>query len=97
MKHIDIFDVLNDSALLGEEVTVCGWVRTFRDSAQVAFLELGDGTSFARLQIVVDKNAIEIDPECVKNGASVCVVGEVVKAYRGDGWDRSFPNAPTFS
>lgn len=85
MKHIDIFDVLNDSALLGTEVTVCGWVRTFRDSAQVAFLELGDGTSFARLQIVVDKNAIEIDPECVKNGASVCVVGEVVKAYRGDG------------
>ena len=54
MKHTDIYDVLKRPELLGQEVTVCGWVRTFRDSAAVAFLELADGTSFPRLQIVID-------------------------------------------
>lgn len=85
MKHLDIYDVLNDRNLLGKSVTVCGWVRTFRDSAQVAFLELADGTSFARLQVVIDKNALAPDAECLKNGAAVCVRGEVVKAFKGDG------------
>ena len=58
MKHTDIYEVLRDKTLLGKSVTVCGWVRTFRDSAQVAFLELADGTSFARLQVVIDKNTL---------------------------------------
>lgn len=85
MKHIDICNVLQDKALLGNEVTVCGWVRTSRDSSAVSFLEIADGTSFSRLQVVIDKNTVQIDPECCKTGASVCVVGEVVKAYKGDG------------
>ena len=85
MKHTDIYEVLRDKTLLGKSVTVCGWVRTFRDSAQVAFLELADGTSFARLQVVIDKNALSPDAECLKNGAAVCVRGEVVKAFKGEG------------
>ena len=85
MKHTDIYEVLRDKTLLGKSVTVCGWVRTFRDSAQVAFLELADGTSFARLQVVIDKNTLSPDAECLKNGAAVCVRGEVVKAFKGEG------------
>lgn len=85
MKHIDIYEVLSKSELVGKEVVICGWVRTFRDSAQVQFLELSDGTSFSRLQVVIDKNAISVDPECTKLGASVCVKGEVVKAFKGEG------------
>ena len=85
MKHTDIYEVLSSAELLGREVTVCGWVRTYRDSAQVAFLELADGTSFSRLQVVIDKNVLSPDPECLKNGASVCVKGVAVKAYKGDG------------
>ena len=84
MKHTDIAKVLQDKAV-GQSVTVCGWVRTYRDSAQVGFIELSDGTSFAKLQVVLDKNALKIDPECTKNGASVAVRGKIVKAYRGDG------------
>ena len=60
MKHTDIAKVLGDQALLGQEVTVCGWVRTARDSAAVAFLEVTDGTSFSRLQVVVDKNKLAL-------------------------------------
>ena len=85
MKHTEIYDVLKRPELLGQEVTVCGWVRTFRDSAAVAFLELADGTSFPRLQVVIDKNALKVDPECTKLGASVSVKGEVVKAFKGEG------------
>ena len=85
MKHTDIAKVLGDQALLGQEVTVCGWVRTARDSAAVAFLEVTDGTSFSRLQVVVDKNKLALDPECGKCGASVCAKGVVVKAFKGEG------------
>ena len=85
MKHIDIADVLQDKTLIGKEVVVCGWVRTFRDSAAVSFLEVADGTSFSRLQVVVDKNGVCVDPECTKCGAAVCVKGEVVRAFKGDG------------
>ncbi len=85
MKHTDIYEVLTKETLRGSAVTVCGWVRTFRESSAVAFLELADGTSFSRLQVVVDKNAISLDPECTKTGASVCVKGDVVKAFKGDG------------
>ncbi len=86
MKHIDIVDVLSaGESKVGEEVVVCGWVRTCRDSGSVAFLELSDGTSFARLQAVVDKANVSLDGECTKNGASVKVVGTLVKAYKGEG------------
>ncbi len=85
MKHTDIYRIIGNEALLGQEVTVCGWVRTFRDSANVAFLELADGTSFARLQVVIDKGAISFDAECTRNGAAVCVTGGIVRAYRGEG------------
>ena len=85
MKHTDIAKVLGDQALLGQEVTVCGWVRTARDSVAVAFLEVTDGTSFSRLQVVVDKNKLALDPECGKCGASVCAKGVVVKAFKGEG------------
>lgn len=84
MKHIDVADILKGD-YLGQEVVVCGWVRTARDSSSVAFLELSDGTSFNRLQVVVDKSQLSLDPECTKNGASVCVRGAVVKAFKGDG------------
>ncbi len=85
MKHIDIAAVLQDKTLLGSKVTVCGWVRTARDSAAVAFLELTDGTSFTRLQVVVDKEKLALDPECTKCGASVTATGIVVRAFKGEG------------
>ncbi len=85
MKHVDIKKMLSDADMVGTDVVVCGWVRTFRDSAQVAFLELSDGSSFQKLQVVIDKNALTVDGEATKLGASVAVKGTVVKAYRGEG------------
>ena len=80
MKHIDIKEILKTDAFLGESVTVCGWVRTARDSKNVAFLALNDGTSLNHLQIVIDKNSdVELPVEATKLGASLKVIGKVVK------------------
>ena len=40
MKHIDIIDIFVKKELIGQNVTVCGWVRTSRDSKNMAFIEL---------------------------------------------------------
>ena len=47
MKHIDIIDIMKDASFVGQSVTVCGWVRTSRDSKNMAFLELNDGTTLS--------------------------------------------------
>jgi len=36
------------------QVSVCGWVRTIRDSKNFAFIELNDGTYFKSTQIIID-------------------------------------------
>ncbi len=85
MKHTDIKNILSSADMVGTNAVICGWVRTFRDSAQVSFLELSDGSSFQKLQVVIDKNKLKVDPECTKLGASLAVKGTVVKAFKGEG------------
>ena len=78
MKHTDIKVIMNDASLVGKELTVCGWVRTARDSKNMAFLALNDGSTLGHLQIVIDKNAgVALPPEAVKLGAALKVVGTV--------------------
>ena len=38
MKHTDIKKLFADPAYVGQSVVVCGWVRTARDSKNVAFM-----------------------------------------------------------
>lgn len=80
MKHIDITDIMNNSDFIGKSVTVCGWVRTSRDSKNMAFLELNDGTTLKHLQIVIDKAVISDISEYMKLGTSLKVEGTVVKS-----------------
>ncbi|KAL2653357.1 hypothetical protein R1flu_021485 [Riccia fluitans] len=42
--------------LLGQRITVGGWVKTGRSSASVIFVELNDGSGPQNLQVVVDPN-----------------------------------------
>ena len=83
MKHTDIKVVFETADLIGKEVTVCGWVRTSRDSKNVAFIELNDGTTLKHLQIVIDK-ALDLEyAEALHLGTSIKVTGEVVEARQG--------------
>ena len=60
-------------------VRVKGWVRTVRDSKQVLFLELNDGSSFATLQAVCPARLANFDQlRKLTTGSAVEVVGELV-------------------
>ena len=80
MKHIDIFDIFEKKEFIGTKATVCGWVRTSRDSKNMAFIELNDGTSLKHLQIVIDKANMNDIADFMKLGTSLKVVGEVVNS-----------------
>ena len=85
MKHIDIRDIMENGALIGTEVTVCGWVRTARDSKNMAFVELNDGTTLTHLQIVVDKATLTPPDAATHLGAALRVVGTLVPSMNGKG------------
>ena len=60
MKHTDIKELFVKTAdFVNKEVTVCGWVRTWRDSKSVSFIELNDGTCLSNLQLVIEKVAFK--------------------------------------
>lgn len=63
----------------GKSVTLCGFARTVRDSKNIGFIELNDG-SFKGVQIVVEREKIKNYDEVVKQnvGASFEVVGKVI-------------------
>ena len=82
MKHIDIVKLYTDPAYIGQNVTVCGWVRTSRDSKNVAFLEMNDGTSLKHLQIVLDKEIIADVSPFMPLGTSLKVEGVLVASER---------------
>jgi len=51
-----IKDVLSDE-YIGKQVTVCGWVRTRRESKGFAFLALSDGSTQETLQLIISGQA----------------------------------------
>ena len=69
----------------GEEIQVCGWVRSKRESKTFAFLVINDGSSQDNLQVVVDAGspAFSALSSCT-TGASVRVQG-VLRASPGKG------------
>ena len=80
MKRIQISQLNKDfSGFDGQIVKVCGWARTIRDSKNIAFIELNDG-SFKGCQIILEKDKIENFGEVVKQltGTSFEIEGKVV-------------------
>jgi asparaginyl-tRNA synthetase len=69
-----------------EIVTAEGWVRTKRDSKNVCFLELNDGSCLKGLQIVIDKAALNNNNLLSKitTGSSVVARGPIVKSAGGN-------------
>ena len=63
-----------------------GWVRTKRDSKNVCFLEINDGSCLKGLQAVIDKAAFNNNNllDSIATGASVVAKGKIVKSQGGD-------------
>ncbi|MFW5873045.1 MAG: asparagine--tRNA ligase [Bacillota bacterium] len=77
-KRFKVKDILNDNIEEYEDVLVMGWVKTFRSSKNIAFIELNDGSSFENLQIVV-LNPEKFPLDQIANGASLRVEGYLDK------------------
>jgi asparaginyl-tRNA synthetase len=60
------------------DVIVYGWVRTRRDSPNLTFLEINDGSSLANLQLVIDNPEKLPDLERITLGASIRAAGKLV-------------------
>lgn len=64
-------------SLAGQSITVCGWIRTLRQSKAIAFIELNDGSCQRNLQVIAEESALPEFEEIVKLnvGAAVIVTG----------------------
>ncbi|WP_207511313.1 asparagine--tRNA ligase [Longitalea luteola] len=74
-KRVKVKDLLASEAT-GQEVTVMGWVRTFRNNQ---FIALNDGSTNNNLQIVVELGMLDENTlKRITTGASLKVTGEAV-------------------
>jgi len=88
MNSSSIFALLSSKGD-GRNVTAKGWIRTKRDSKNIVFFELNDGSCFSSIQVVVDKEKDIVDEELnhrLLTGASVSVSGSLVESQgKGQG------------
>lgn len=88
MEHTLIIDALNSR----EEragITVCGWIRTRRDSRDFSFVELNDGSCLANLQCIVDAGtSAAAGLGAANTGAAIEVKGSLVASPgKGQKWE----------
>jgi hypothetical protein len=67
--------------LIGQTISVCGWVRTKREAAKgkIVFVAINDGSCMGNLQVVIDSGVKGFDDlKIVNTGASMKCTGEIV-------------------
>jgi asparaginyl-tRNA synthetase len=84
VERVTIRDILEKGAI-GQHVTVCGWVRTRRESKGFAFVVLNDGSTQDTLQLVItgETRAFQEVTKC-DTGAAIWAKG-VLKESPGKG------------
>ncbi len=81
MKRLEMASLFADAERYYDQtVTVCGWVKTIRDSKSLGFIELNDGSCFKNLQIVLEESKVDHYKEIIKYnvGSALIVTGKVV-------------------
>jgi len=77
MQQKNVLDLLSSKPSL-QEVTICGWVRTFRSNR---FIALNDGSTIKNLQCVID--FVNFEDSILKKvsvGAALKVTGQLIKS-----------------
>ena len=83
MKHTDIKDLFASSDKYSNgSVTVCGWVRTARESKSISFIELNDGTCLRNIQLVIDKENAKTVFTLPSVGTALKITGNFVPSER---------------
>ena len=96
MKHIDVKQLYaTPDAYLQKEVTLCGWVRTARDSKTISFIELNDGTCLKNIQLIVEKEKVTVDKEALVVGTSLCAKGIFIPSEK-NGFEVSVTSVTVF-
>src|SRR5579883_2771807 len=75
-----VIDALKAQAI-GQQIKLCGWVRTRRDSKQgFSFLEVNDGSCMQNIQVLAASDLPNYESEILKIGigSSIEVDGEIV-------------------
>ncbi|MCL1875743.1 MAG: asparagine--tRNA ligase [Synergistaceae bacterium] len=81
MKRIELAELSRSyESLAGKNVTVCGWVKTIRDSKAVGFIELSDGSAFGATQVVFEECKLENYKDITKLGIGSAIAVEGVIA-----------------
>lgn len=72
----------NGKSLVGQEVTVKGWVRTVRNQKTFTFIEINDGSMFSNLQIVANPDIPGYNNliNQITTGASISAKGKIVES-----------------
>jgi asparaginyl-tRNA synthetase len=78
LKTTTVKEAVTISALKGEKITLCGWVRTFRSNR---FIAINDGSTIKNIQAVIDfENVDENELKRINTGASVKVIGTLIES-----------------
>ena len=81
MDRVEIAKLFADKEFYAEKtITVCGWIRTIRDSKALGFVDLNDGSCFKGLQVVLEEQNLTNFKDIVKLnvGAAVSVTGTII-------------------
>ena len=80
MQRTEIVSLYKAAPADGTVITVCGWAKTIRDSKNIGFIELSDGSCFKSLQVVFEAEKLANYKEIAKCGvgASFEVTGRLI-------------------
>jgi asparaginyl-tRNA synthetase len=71
----------NYKALIGQTITVCGWVKSKRDQVKFNFVELNDGSCQRSLQVVVDAGAKGFESlKPINTGGCMKFIGKLIES-----------------
>ena len=80
-KRYKVIDVVGASKE-SNDILISGWVRNKRQSKNVAFLSINDGSTIKNLQVVIDLSEVDIDLiEKINTGTSVSIIGNIVNLF----------------
>jgi len=70
----------NPKQFQNKRITVCGWIRSLRDSKTLGFINLNDGSCFKGIQIVCEENHLSNYKEITKQniGTALCITGQFI-------------------
>lgn len=79
MKEVKLAQIIRAYEKYQGDITVQGWIRTARQSKNVGFIELTDGSCFKGVQIVFDRESIQDEIERkLSTGTAITVAGTLL-------------------